>query len=255
MKIVDLSGYKLSDDDSDELQREYQLGEIVETEDDGPGIVAAYVEEDFEFPVGEDMERIEEIEEEGEQPEMMEIEASAENPAYVIALQSGGSMVTTADHLTSGTLETDEGVEIESWDDMDEESIESAELSPVYQYCDNPQDLAELQSAKKKLLFEKNAAVLADYVEQNDFTLDMLEHMSYEELQNIRGVDDPHVGFNRLPNGWTRKSVLQAWASLGGMWRTCYPRMVRVFGPFGAKRWCAALKDEVLRTENWRGKF
>jgi len=255
MKIVDLSGYTLSDDDSDELQREYQLGEIVETEEDGPGIVAAFVEEDFEFPVGEDMERIEEIEEEGEQPEMMEIEASEEEPAYVIALQQGGSMVTTADHLTSGALETDEGPDIESWEDIDEEEVESAELSAVYQYCDNPEDLEQLQQAKKQLLFEQNAAVLADYVEQNDFTLAMLEHMSYDELQNIRGVDDPHVGFNRLPNGWTRKSVLQAWASVGGMWRTCYPRMIRVFGPFGAKRWCAALKDEVLRTENWRGKF
>jgi len=255
MKIATLSGYRIIDPMVDELQREYQLGEIVETEEDGPGIVAAFVEEDFEFPVGENMERIEEIEEEGEQPEMMEIEASEEEPAYVIALQSGGSMVTTAEHLDSGALEGDDGVEIESWEDIDETDVESAELADVYSYCDNPDILSELHDAKKQLLLEQNAVALAEYVEQHDFALRDLESMEYEELQNIRGVDDPHIGFNRMPNGWTRKSVLQAWATLGGMWRTCYPRMIRVFGPFGAKRWCAALKDEVLRTENWRGKF
>jgi len=253
MKVVDLSTYELSDEE--DLNREYQLGEIVETEDDGPGIVAAYVEENFEFPVGEDADRIEEIEEEGDQPEMMESEASEDDPAYVIALQDGGSMVTTSEHLKSGALEGDDGVDIETWGDIEEEDAESAELAPVYSYCDNPNDLAELRAAKKKLLFEKNATVLADYVDEHDFTLEGLKNMPYEELQNIRGVDDPHIGFNRMPNGWTRKSVLQAWASLGAMWRTCYPRMIRVFGPFGAKRWCAALKDEVLRTENWRGKF
>jgi len=255
MKVVDLSGYRLSDDDSDELQREYQLGDIVETEEDGPGIVAAFVEEDFEFPVGEDMDRIDEIEEEGEQPEMMEIEASEEEPVYIIALQKGGSMATTAEHLKDGALEDDDGEDITSWEDIDEETAESAELSAVYDYCDDTHSLEELHAAKKRLLFERNAAALADYVEDNDMSLAELETMDYAELQNIRGVDDPHIGFNRMPNGWTRKSVLQAWVSLGMMWRTCYPRMIRVFGPFGAKRWCAALKDEVLRTENWRGKF
>ena len=201
------------------------------------------------------MDRIDEIEEEGDQPEMKEIEASEDDPAYVIALQSGGSMVTTGEHLTSGALEGDDGVEIESWDDIEKEDVESAELAQVYSLCDDPHDIEQLQAAKKKLLFEKNATVLAEYVDDNDFTLEGLKEMPYEELQNIRGVDDPHIGFNRMPNGWTRKSVLQAWASLGAMWRTCYPRMIRVFGAFGAKRWCAALKDEVLRTENWRGKF
>jgi len=201
------------------------------------------------------MDKIDEIEEEGEQPEMMEIEASEEEPAYVIALQSGGSMVTTAEHLDSGALEGDDGVEIESWEDLDETDVESAELADVYSHCDNPDILSELHDAKKQLLLEQNAVALAEYVTEHDFALRDLESMEYEELQNIRGVDDPHIGFNRMPNGWTRKSVLQAWATLGGMWRTCYPRMIRVFGPFGAKRWCAALKDEVLRTENWRGKF
>jgi hypothetical protein len=31
--------------------------------------------------------------------------------------------------------------------------------------------------------------------------------------------------------------------------------MIRHFGPNQAKRWCSALKDEILGTEEWRGDF
>jgi len=82
-----------------------------------------------------------------------------------------------------------------------------------------------------------------------------LSEYSYEELLNIPGVDDPEVGFASDPRGWTRKSYLQAWATVGGTWRSCYARMLRHFGSRMAKRWCAALKDEVLGTEKWRSRF
>ena len=65
--------------------------------------------------------------------------------------------------------------------------------------------------------------------------------------------EDPEVGFRTLPDGWTRKSVLQAWASLGGTFRTCRADMAgEIASP---ARFCAALKDEVLGTERWRNKF
>jgi hypothetical protein len=79
--------------------------------------------------------------------------------------------------------------------------------------------------------------------------------LSEEELVNIPGVDDPHVGFNRFPDGWTRKSVLQGWANLGGTWRSAYAKMLTAFGPRKAKRMASAWKDESLQTESWRGKF
>jgi len=251
--VIDLSDVELHDDSSsgqtEELQ-DYQLGEIVSTED-GDGIIAAFVEENFEFPVGQSEGQIEEVEDE-ESPEMEEIEASSDNPVYIVALQDGGSTAVTGDEIEGdGSLEG-EGADIEEW--PPEEGAD-AELSPVYEYCDDPSDMAQLEAAKKKYIHENYASELADYVEDSDASLATLEELSYEELVNIRGVDDPHVGFDELPPGWTRKSVLQAWASLGGMWRTCYPRMIRVRGPNFAKRWCAALKDEVLRTEEWRGKF
>jgi len=257
MKIntVDLSNVELEDENSSDQEAELQdfdLGEIVST-DDGDGVIAAFVEEPFEFPVGQSEGQIEEVEEE-ESPEMEEIEASPEEPMYIVALQDGGSVAVSADEIDADGSIEGEGEDITSFEDVKEGGNE-AELAPVYEYMDDPSDIAELAEAKKTLIMETQAAALADYVEGEDMAVAELGEYSYEELVNIRGVDDPHVGFDELPPGWTRKSVLQAWASLGGMWRTCFPRMIRVRGPNFAKRWCAALKDEVLRTEEWRGKF
>lgn len=254
MKSVNLTPMKneLTDE---ELQQEYDLGEIVEVTD-GVGIIAAFAEENFEYPAGsaDRVERIEE-EEDSDDIEMEEIEASEEEPVYIVALQDGGSVAVSGDEIsTDADLEGDDGEDITDWKQVTKEGGE-AETAPIYQYCDDPSSYEELQEAKRRYVHENYAEELADYVENNDATLATLEQLSYEELVNIRGVDDPHVGFDELPPGWTRKSVLQAWASLGGMWRTCFARMIRSFGPNFAKRWCAALKDELLRTEEWRGKF
>jgi len=252
IETIDLT--PLKNELSDEELQEYSMGAIVET-DDGPGIIAGFAEEPFEYPAGGE-DRIERIEEEEEiDDEMMkEIDASEDNPYYIVALQDGGSVAVTADEISSGSLRGDDGTEISDWDEVTE-SGDEADLAPVYDYSDDPHSHAQLEAAKVKYIHENYAAELGQHVSDSNTTLATLEEMSAEELINIRGVDDPHVGFDELPPGWTRKSVLQAWASVGGMWRTCYPRMVRVRGPNFAKRWCSALKDEVLRTEEWRGKF
>jgi hypothetical protein len=258
INTIDLSGVELEDKNSstqseEQLEQEYDLGQIVQVEDEGAGIVAAFVEEPFEFPVGAKDDTMEEIDED-EEPEMEEVDASSDEPMYIIALQDGGSVAASADEIGSGSLEDDDGADITSWNDMEGEAGD-AELAPVYEYCDDPSDEAELEQAKVEYIHQNYAAELGGYVDNNEASLETLEQLSSEELVNIRGVDDPHVGFDELPPGWTRKSVLQAWASLGGMWRTCFARMVRSMGTNFAKRWCSALKDEVLRTEEWRGKF
>lgn len=251
MKVVDLSPFK--NELSDEELQEFDLGQIVEVPQ-GVGIIAAFAEEPFEYPVGAP-DRVDRVEDEDAEVEMEEIEASEENPVYIVALQEGGSVAVTADEISGdASLKGEDGEEITSWEDIEGEAQE-AELAPIYEYVDDPNSYEELQDAKVKMIHENHASELADYVENSDTTLAMLEELSAEELVNVPGVDDPHVGFDELPPGWTRKSVLQAWASLGGMWRTCYPRMIRVRGPRFATRWCSALKDEVLRTEEWRGKF
>jgi len=250
MKTVNLS--PLQNSLSNEELQEFNVGEIV-TVPAGVGVIAGMAEEDFEFPAGSE-DRVDRIEEEDEDVEMEEIEASEDNPVYIVALQDGGSVAVTGDEIEGkGELEG-EGDDIESPDDVMAKGGD-AELSPVYDYCDDPSSRAELERAKRKYIHETYATELADYVNDNDATLATLEEMNSEELVNIPGVDDPHVGFDSLPDGWTRKSVLQAWASLGGMWRTCFARMVREMGPNFAKRFCSALKDEVLRTEMWRSRF
>jgi len=252
MKTVNLT--PLKNELSDASLQEYELGEIVEVPD-GAGIIAAMAEEPFEYPAGsaDRVERIEEEEEIGDDM-MDEIDASEDNPVYIVALQRGGSVAVTADEIGPGSLEGDSGEQIDTFEDI-QDTDDTGELAPVYDYCDDPNSRAELESAKVELIRKQNAAALGEYVNDSEQTLSGLSKMSSEELVNIRGVDDPHVGFDELPPGWNRKSVLQAWASVGGMWRTCFARMVRVRGPNFAKRWCAALKDEVLRTEEWRGKF
>jgi len=251
MKVVDLSPMK-NELSNEELQ-EFDLGQIVETPS-GVGIIAAFAEESFEYPVGS-ADRVDRIEEEGEDVEMEEIEASEDDPIYIVALQDGGSTAVSADDISGdAALEDDDGAEITDWEEVTGEGDE-AELAPIYEYVDDPNSYEELQAAKVKYIHENYATELADYVDNNDATLATLEELSAEELVNIPGVDDPNVGFDELPPGWTRKSVLQAWASLGGMWRTCFPRMIRVRGPNFSRRWCSAMKDEVLRTEEWRGKF
>jgi hypothetical protein len=255
--VIDLSDVELHDESStgqteEQLQQEYDLGQPVEVPD-GEGIIAAFVESNFEFPVGAE-DRVERIEEEDEEVEMKEIEASSENPMYIVSLLEGGSVAVSADEIEEIPGLEGEGEEIESPEEVMDEGSE-AETAPVYAYCDDPSNTAQLEAAKVKYIHENYAEELAAHVNDGDTSLAQLEQMSSEELVNIRGVDDPHVGFSELPPGWTRKSVLQAWASLGGMWRTCFARMVARMGPNFAKRWCSALKDEVLRTEEWRGKF
>jgi hypothetical protein len=251
MKTINLSPLK-NELENEELQ-EFDLGEIVEVPD-GVGIIAAMAEETFEYPAGS-ADRIERIEEEDEDVEMEEIEASEDNPVYIVALQDGGSVAVTADEIDGdAALEDDDGADIESFGDIEDGEVPT-ELAPVYEYCDDPSSRASLEEAKRKYIHENYATELGEYVDNNSATLATLEEMPVEELVNIRGVDDPHVGLDELPPGWTRKSVLQAWASLGATFRTARARLIRELGPNFATRLAAALKDEVLRTEEWRGKF
>jgi len=57
IQTIDLTPFK--NELSDEELQEYKMGAIVET-DDGPGIVAGFAEEPFEYPVGGE-DRIERI--------------------------------------------------------------------------------------------------------------------------------------------------------------------------------------------------
>lgn len=222
--------------------REYELGDTVEV-DGETGMIAAFVEKTFSWDTAPD-------EDGGKE----KIEASEDNPTYIVALLSGGSVPAKAGDLSEGSIESDEGKEINSFKEV-KKGAEKTELSPVYEYTSNPDSISELRHAKKTVAMDKSRAELAQYTKNEGLGVHYWESTTVEELLNIPGVDDPEVGFSDLPDGWTRKSVLQAWASLGGQWRTCHAQMTKEMGPRMSKRFCSALKDEVLGTEQWRNKF
>lgn len=248
MKKVDLSKMNAA---GASLQ-EYELGQIVAVPD-GNGIIAAVLTGEFGWPgdpdeVDEDDERVVSVDD-----DEIRMRATEADPLYVVALESGGSVVAEPEEISTDASLDRDGERVDSWKEMGE--ADEAELAPIYAECANPSDPREWTATKARLVRERNAAALADYVEGTDTSLKEIEQRDAEELLNIPGVDDPEVGFASDPNGWDRTSYLDAWASVGGMWRTCYPRMIRHFGPNMAKRWCAALKDEILGTEEWRGDF
>lgn len=204
------------------MANDFTEGDLVVTDDGNEGVVTGVMEEEFEFPVGQ-------ADGEDEEPETETIDASSDEPAYIVALSEGGNGVFSAD-----SLEEYDGEALGD-EKPDPKDLAGAEMAEVYSFTDKPHDYAELQKAKERLLCERHDV---------DDT---------EELVNIRGVDDPHVGFDELPDGWDRTSVLDAWASLGGQFRTCRTQMVGdIRSP---DRFCAALKDEVLGTELWRNRF
>lgn len=259
LTVVDLSDAREAVQDSlaDEAElADLSLGQIVSVEGEGDGIIAAKITKNTVWPAKmdeqavDDVEHVKKVTDEG-----TKLVASEENPLYVVALEDGGSVPASPDEIsTDNAAINGDGEQIKSWQEAVEKGSE-ANLAEIYDRMDHPSSMVELRAAKKELIQQRQAAELADYVEGEDMNVTELQDWSAEELANIPGVDDPEVGFASEPDGWTRKSFLQAWASLGGMWRTCYARMIREMGPNFAKRWCAAMKDEVLGTEEWRNSF
>jgi len=243
MRTVDLSDYDLHQT-IEELQLEE--GQFVEHEDEGPGLIGAVLEESFDFPDADDPE-----------DETIEIDASSDDPVYMVALLDGGSVPATEDQLDPiNDLPDEEGDDVDSPDDIDAIADE-VELSPVYDMVDDPHDEEEMEKAQRKFIHREYAAEISEWMDENDVSVDEMRDMSVEELRvNVQRIDRAGIiGFRRLPPGWNRKSVLKAWNTLRRKWRTCRARMLRHFGNELAKRWCAVLKDEVYRTTRWRNRW
>lgn len=210
------------------LLTEYKEGSVVSVEGrSSTSVVTAVMTETFDFPTGrEDGETVTEM-----------VEASSQEPVYIVAFVSGSMMAVDGSQLSTDSFDTEKGKDAQEVKELADKSEEAA----VYDYMDDYSSYDELQRAKKQVMLAQSNS------------LSGVESRSVEELVNVPGVDDPHVGFDSLPNGWTRKSVLQAWASLGGSFTSCRAGMTgEIRNP---TRFCAALKDEVLRTELWRNRF
>jgi len=188
---------------------------------DGPALVLEVKTEAFEMPVG--------VDDEGD-TETEDVEASSDEPVYIVGLMSGGNAA-----YDEGQVSSYDGTFSDKEDADPGDLAGKAEMAEVYSYTDKPYDMEELQKAKERVLCSRH------------------EVDGVEELVNIPGVDDPEVGFDDLPEGWNRASVLDAWTSLGASFTTCRADMVgEIRSP---TRFCAALKDEVYGTELWRNRF
>lgn len=206
-------------------------GDVVSVEGrDSVGVVVSKMIETFDFPTSKT--------DDGD-AETETLDASSDEPVFIVAFTRGGIMAVDGDRLSENSFDTDV-----SADDATK-LARQAEEAAVYDYMDDPEGSAEaLRVAKREYILDRHEAALADRE---------AAQMSYEELVSVPGVDDPGVGFDSLPDGWTRATVLDAWASLGGTFTTCRAEMTgEIRSP---SRFCAAFKDEVLRTELWRNRF
>lgn len=139
---------------------------------------------------------------------------------YVVARASKGSKPFAADEIESA--EASDAFDGEPPENP-EEDIDEAEMAMVYYTINDSHDYEELQQGK-------------------------------DELLNVPGVDDPGVGFDSWPDSWresdkpARLILLDAWSSMGGSWTGAFKEL-------GSRRLASAMKDEVLGTERWRGRF
>lgn len=94
----------------------------------------------------------------------------------------------------------------------------------------------------------------------NEDRKEKAENISEEGLERILNES----GFDKLPPGWTRESLMKFARSLtgktkddtDGFFDKCFEKMKdkEGFDEEGAKKFCAALKDEYLNRTTWRGK-
>jgi hypothetical protein len=140
---------------------------------------------------------------------------------YIVARESGGSKPFAEDELDAA--ERSDVIDTEEVPDSPEEDIDEAEMAVGY-----------------KMLDESQVAELHD--------------RPVSELLNVPGVEDPGVGWDSFPDSWekadapARLILLDAWTSLGSTFTGCVAEL-------GSRRLCGSMKDTVLGTERWRGRF
>ena len=201
----------------------FEETDVVQGPDGRTGMIVTTIEEDTEWYPDPD-----------DDDEFYEIEASEDEPVFLVAFEDGETMP-----LLPGQLEGDSWDEVE--EPMDEDEIDSAasdaELGEAYWDCEHPDDFEEFMNALH---------------DGGELTEEELEAELASPAVDLPGARTAGIGFAEDPPGWDRSSYLKAWRTFRGKWRVCYPRMIRHFGPRMARRWCSALKDEVYQTTRWR---
>lgn len=167
---ADEHGYSITSRKGRVEKDSFSEGDVVEYDGDNLGVVIERMTDSFTVPEGDDGER--------------EVDASSDNPAYVVARETQGFGVFEESDLSSGSVpDSEQG---------------------------DPSELAGSKIAKD-------------------------------------------AGWDRLPDGWTRLTLLDAWSSMGGSFSGCTRHMADE--SVNSDQFCASMKDTVIGSTRWRGRF
>jgi hypothetical protein len=195
----------------EQLEQDISANDYVEYEDDTYGLILEKHESNFEFPGGSDPDS-----------DVVEVEASGDDPVYIVGKGEGGTEPMSGDGLT-----------VVDRDEIFDE--------------DDPDGSTDIEDVDEEELVEMSAYG-SDY-----------ESPDVEELVNvdaIPGVSGTNTGDAPWPPSWYASSkparliALDAWQDFNLSFTGCAREMrgrVRRVNAF-----CAAFKDAILGYESWR---
>jgi hypothetical protein len=181
---------------------EWSEGDVVNIEDySQPGVITSLMTENFDFPTSDGLQ---------------EVEASEDEPAYVVATPDGPRAVTEDSITGEGDFPDGPGGK-----EAAKELANGGEEASVYDKMDDPYSMEEL--------------INIPGVDDPGVGWDSYPDSWVESEKPARLI------------------LLDAWSSLGGTFTTCRADMAgEISRP---SRFCASFKDEVLQTERWRNRF
>jgi len=218
----EITAYRLATTDNPELQvasldkPDLTENEIVAYDDEGHvGVILERRTEDFTW------------EADGEE---YSVEASSDEPVFVVSLETGGTGLFASEDLDQVPDEDAFGdINVDAIDD-----VEDAELGQAYA------DVSEAELAKA-------------YTGLDGCTECVVEQLALD----VPFADDPGVGWDSYPDSWeesekpNRLILLDAWTSFNPpSFRGCRREMrgkIRRVNSF-----CASMKDELYGYEGWR---
>lgn len=210
-----------------ELASDIEAGDFVKYADDAYGTVSEAYTENFEFPGGGSPDS-----------DLVEVEASEDNPVYIVAKQEGGSEPMAADRVETVDRETVfDGDPPDPDDDIEKVEDKMSATLDAYESCSNPHTLAGISELRSYDLTGREAAELVSPAD-------------------VPGVTRTDVGQAPWPESWresekpARLIALDAWADFNASHTGCVREMKgRIRRP---NAFCGAFKDSILGYETWR---